>query len=228
MNAARVAGAVAAVTVAGLGARARRSFVVAGALSLALSLGAPLHARDGKLLEDIAAGLDPAAVIVSEFTQTRHIAALKQPVVSSGRVIFARGKGVVWQIERPYRYAYVLGSQATTEINAAGDRINRKSGGAPSLAPVSRVFEALLRADLVQLREHFHIELSGTPRDWRAELAPREAALAGFMQRLVIKGGRQLAEIEFGESNGDTTRIRLRHRESGASLAPADAALFSG
>jgi hypothetical protein len=215
-------------TVASLGARARRTLVGVGALLLAAGLGAPLHAQDRTLFEDIAAGLDPAAVIVSEFTQTRRIAALKQPVVSSGRVIFARGMGVVWQIERPYRYAYVLGAQGTTEVNAAGERLRRKASDAPALVSVGRVFEALLRADLVQLREHFHIELSGSPRDWRAELVPRESAMAGFMQRLVIKGGRQLAEIELGESNGDSTRIRLRHRESGASLAPADAALFSG
>ncbi|MBI3149391.1 MAG: outer membrane lipoprotein carrier protein LolA [Betaproteobacteria bacterium] len=215
-------------TLASLGARARCTLVGVGALLLALGLGAPLHAQDRTLFEDIAAGLDPAAVIVSEFTQTRRIAALKQPVVSSGRVIFARGMGVVWQIERPYRYAYVLGAQGTTEVNAAGERLRRKASDAPALVSVGRVFEALLRADLVQLREHFHIELSGSPRDWRAELVPRESAMAGFMQRLVIKGGRQLAEIELGESNGDSTRIRLRHRESGASLAPADAALFSG
>lgn len=178
------------------------------------------------LLEEIAAGLDPAPVIVSEFTQIRKIAALKQPVVSHGRVVFARGRGVIWQIERPYRYTYVLGSRKIAEIKANGERLEREPREVPGMAQASRVFEALLRADLSFLREQFHSELKGSRQAWVAELLPREAAAAGVVGRLVLKGGRQVNEIEFVETNGDSTVIRLRHSSSTQQLGAADAALF--
>ncbi|KAB2838122.1 MAG: outer membrane lipoprotein carrier protein LolA, partial [Burkholderiales bacterium] len=77
-------------------------------------------AGDERLLETIAAQLDTAPVVVAEFTQTRRISGLNQPVVSSGQVVFARGRGLVWQIERPIRHAYVFSAQGLTEVDAKG------------------------------------------------------------------------------------------------------------
>jgi len=186
--------------------------------------GAPAHAAD--LLDEIAAGLDPAPVIVAQFTQTRRIAALRKPVVSQGRVVFARGRGVIWQIERPYRYAYVLSPRQITEVKASGERVARESGEVPGMAQASRVFEALLRADLDFLRQQFRVEAKGSADAWTAELAPRDAGVAGAVGRLAMKGARHVSEIEFVESNGDATRISLRHEFSGERLGAADAALL--
>lgn len=196
------------------------------ALLCALFAIASAPARAADLLEEIAAGLDPASVIVAEFTQTRRIAALKKPVVSQGRVVFARGKGVIWQIERPYRYAYVLSPRKITEVRANGEKLEREAREVPGMAQASRVFEALLRADLDFLRQEFRIEAEGSPGAWAARLAPRDPAAAGVLGRLAMKGGRQVSEIEFVESNGDSTLLRLRHTFSGQQLGAADAALL--
>lgn len=183
-------------------------------------------ASDVPLLETIAAQLDTAPVIVAEFTQTRRISGLKQPVVSSGRVVFARGQGLVWQIERPFRHAYVFSAQGLTEIDAKGERRPRASGQAGDVAQGARVFDALLRGDLTALREHFEVEVQGAREAWTAQLRPRRAEVASALRSLTLKGGREVQEIALTEASGDLSHIALRVARRGDALAPAEARLF--
>ncbi len=178
------------------------------------------------LLEEIAANLDAAPAIVAEFTQTRRIAALTRPVVAHGRVVFLRGQGVAWQIERPFRHAYVFAQGQVTEINASGERIARDTRAAPGSAQAGQVFAALLRGDLRYLHEHFDISTAGQRDAWRAELKPREAAWSQVMPKMGLEGGNQVTRIELAEASGDTTVIRLRQIYAGDRLDAAHTGYF--
>lgn len=191
------------------------------------SASAGALANEDGLLEKIAAALEPAPVIVTEFTQTRRIAGLKQPVVSNGRVVFARGKGLVWQIERPYRYAYVFGANARVEIDAKGERRQRQSGETGGASQGAQVFDALLRGDLAALRGFFDVQVQGSPEAWTAQLRPRRGEVAGVLRQLSLKGGREVKEIALAETSGDFTLITLRLASRGDALSPADAQLFA-
>jgi hypothetical protein len=174
-------------------------------------------------LARIGAQIEQYPVVRAEFTQSKQMAAMKRPLVTSGRLVYSRRHGVLWQIEQPFRMSYVLGEDRIVEIGADGVRRERGLRDVPGLAQVGRVFRALLGANTTALREYFDATAHGDPGKWEIELKPRQPQLAQFLTGLQLSGGRFVDSITIGEAGGDSTRIRFRNSQ-GAS-APSDAEL---
>jgi hypothetical protein len=192
-------------------------------------------------LDRIVEQIDRHAVVRTEFTQSKQMAALKRPLISSGRLVFSRRHGVLWQIERPYRMSYVLGAESITEIAADGTRRTRDISEVPGLAQVGRVFRALIAADIAVLSGDFDVgvqEDSGDGKMWAIELKPRQQQLARFLHRLRLTGGRFVESIlieehgnggkEGGQSGGenDVTQIRFTNSQSAEEPSAAELLLF--
>ena len=197
---------------------------------VALLLGAPASAAADvdtpDTLARIGAQIEQHAVIRAEFTQRKQIAAMKRPLLTSGRLVYSRELGVLWQIEQPLRISYVLGDERIVEIDADGVRRERGVRDVPGLAQIGRVFRAMLSANSAALREHFAVTVSGDPAQWEIELRPRSAQLAQFLTRLQLSGGRFVSDIGVVEAGGDTTQISLRNTHGVGALSDAEARLF--
>lgn len=175
-------------------------------------------------LARISAQIEQHAVVRAEFSQTKQMAALKRPLVTTGRLLFSRHHGVLWQIEQPYRMSYILGEDRIVEITADGARRERGLRDVPGLTQVGRIFRALLGANTSALRDAFDISVQGDPNRWDIKLKPREAQLAQFLSGLNLSGERFVETIRIDEAGGDSTVIRFRNT-TGAE-APIDAELL--
>lgn len=184
---------------------------------------APAQATEPDALARIGAQIEQYPVVRAEFTQSKQMAALKRPLLTSGRLVYSRRHGVLWQIEQPFRISYVLGEEKIVEIGADGVRRERGLREVPGLAQVGRVFRAMLGANSTALREYFDATVHGDPARWEIELKPRQPQLAQFLSGLQLSGGRFVDGIRIVEAGGDTTQIRFRNAQ-GAS-APNDAEL---
>lgn len=182
----------------------------------------PLHAADTDTLAQIGAQLEQHAVIRAEFTQRKQMAAMKRPLVTSGRLVFSRQHGVLWQIEQPLRISYVLGEERIVEIGADGVRRERGIRDVPGLAQVGRIFRAMLGANSAALREQFDATVHGDSTQWEITLTPRNAQLAQFLTRLQLSGGRFVNDISIAEAGGDTTQITFRHTPGANALSNAE------
>ena len=180
------------------------------------------------LLDEIAAKVERHPVVRAEFVQSKQMAALKRPLVTSGRLVFSRNDGVLWQIEKPYRMSYVLGESRIVEIDAAGGRRSREGRDIPGLAQVGRVFRAMFGANAATLREYFEIAARGSPERWSIELKPRQAQVAQFLASLTISGGGFVEEIRIVEAGGDATLIRFSQSQGALALNDAEGQLFAG
>jgi outer membrane lipoprotein-sorting protein len=166
-----------------------------------------LSAADDTLLERIAAGLGRPAVLHAEFTQTKTVAALTRPIVTSGRFVYARQQGVSWKIERPYRATYLLTDVGVTELDASGAPVRSADQG-PALHHVSRIFRALLEPDFQTLDQYFVPTARGEASRWELTLAPR-GPLRQVFKSVRVRGGRFVEALTLDESNGDTMEIRF-------------------
>ncbi|MDO9225003.1 MAG: outer membrane lipoprotein carrier protein LolA [Pseudomonadota bacterium] len=202
-----------------------RYSLLSGCLLLLLSLTylPPTHAAP--VLAQLSARLDKAEVIHAEFTQTKTLQALKRPLRTTGQLVFARGQGVLWRIEKPYQASYALSAERVTEIGPDGARRVRAAREVPALAQVGRVFQAIFQGDINSLEEHFEVTVSGDAERWRVDLAPKPA-LARFMKGISARGGRFLDLIEVEETQGDRTRIEFRNSRLDAPLSEAEARLL--
>lgn len=214
-------------------------------LSLLLFAAAPLRAAapaDADTLARIGAQIEQHAVVRAEFTQSKRMAALKRPLVTTGRLVFSRRHGVLWQIEQPYRITYVLGEERIVEIAADGTRRERGLRDVPGMAQVGRVFRALLGANTAALGETFTVVVRGDPDKWEIDLKPRQAQLAQFLSGLHLSGGRFVESIRIDENGGagetgqqgskenskDSTQIRLRNAQSADAPNADELQLFGG
>jgi hypothetical protein len=174
----------------------------------------------------VGARLNKYPVVRAEFVQTQRIAVLKRPLVSSGRLLFSRQHGVLWQIEQPYRIAYILAEDRIVEIAADGTRRTRGPREVPGLAEIGRIFRAILSADAVSLRAYFDTVSSGDAAKWEVTLKPRQAQLAQFLQRLQLTGGEFVESIRIEPGGDDLTRIDFRKSRGDAALSEAETQLF--
>lgn len=205
-----------------------RSLLV-GLMIATAALVSPLPARAADVLNQIGAQIEQFQVVRAEFVQTKQMAALKRPLVTSGHLTFSRQHGVLWQIEKPYRVSYVLGETKIVEIGGSGGdsvRRVRETRDVPGLAQVGRVFRAMLGANSDTLREYFDVAAQGTPAQWSIALTPRQSQLAQFLSGMQLTGGRFVEEIRISEAGGDDTRIRLSNSQGAAALNDAEATLF--
>lgn len=200
-----------------------RAFLFGG-----MTLLVPFTARSADALSELSSRIEQYPVVRAEFVQTKRMAAMKRPLVTSGRLTFSRKQGVLWQIEQPYRMSYVLGETRIVEIGSDGARRVRETRDVPGLAQVGRVFHAMLGANPAALREYFDVAVQGDAARWTVELKPRQAQLAQFLTGLQLSGGRFVEEIRIGETGGDSTQIRFRNSQSADALTEAEAQLFAG
>lgn len=180
------------------------------------------------LLARIGAQIDQYPVLRAEFVQSKQMASLKRPLITTGRLTFSRQYGVLWQIEQPYRVSYVLGEERIVEIGGDGARRERGSRDVPGLAQVGRVFRAMLGADTRALQESFEVTVQGDIDRWSLVLKPRQAQLAQFLARIQLTGSRFVEDITISEAGGDSTQIKFRNALGSAELSQADLQFFGG
>ncbi len=191
---------------------------------LCLASMAPAGANDA--LSRIGAQIDRYPVVRADFVQTKQMAALKRPLVTSGRLTFSRQSGVLWLIEKPYRISYVLGEARIVEIGSDGARRTREARDVPGLAQVGRVFRAMLGAHSEALREYFDATVHGDPAKWSIEMKPRQQQLAQYLSEIRLSGGQFVEEIQISETGGDSTQIRFSNSQGATALDDAERMLF--
>ncbi|WP_116135651.1 outer membrane lipoprotein carrier protein LolA [Trinickia diaoshuihuensis] len=177
------------------------------------------------LVARITAQLARKTGVRAQFRQTRTLAALSAPLVSTGTLVFVRDRGVIWRTDTPYRITYVIGDAGVEKIDASGVRTtsSRSRGG---IAQVSQMMRAMLGGDLSALYSQFDVAADGTPAKWHLLLTPNQPQLAQAVKSLRMEGGAFLNLLEITSANGDTTRIEFSGSEGIDSLPPAEAALF--
>lgn len=195
----------------------------------AQAAAAPANAStsDAALVSQIASRLVRANGVRSHFTQTQTLAAMKAPLVSTGSLLFYRERGVIWQVETPYRKTWVMRDSGITVIDAAGQRAqNGGAQGARGAAEIAKMMRAMLGGDLSGLYSQFDVEARGTPSQWQMRLVPRQPQIAQALRGIEMEGGDFLHSLQITFANGDLTQYEFRGSAQVSELAPADEKLF--
>ncbi|OLL30200.1 hypothetical protein BTH42_18790 [Burkholderia sp. SRS-W-2-2016] len=230
MGVVAVAGALAwpaaAANAAGpAGAAANAAATVAA--SAAPNAAATPTANNPALVSQIAAHLAEPKGVRAQFTQTQTLAAMKQPLVSSGSLLFYRERGVIWQIDTPYKATYVITDAGVAQLNAAGQRVGTHSAqGTRGVAQVSKMMRAMLGGDLSALYSQFDVSAAGSAAQWRMHLTPNQPQLAQSIKGLEMSGGDYLQNLRITLANGDVTQLDFAHSAAVAEPTPAERNLF--
>ncbi|WP_144111834.1 LolA family protein [Paraburkholderia sp. BCC1886] len=230
-----------------MGTMTRRGIVAAGivamkatvatvAVSCALSVipenanaaeAPPAAEGNPALVSQIAAHLAQAKGVRAQFTQTQTLAAMKQPLVSSGSLLFLRERGVLWQIDTPYKATYVISDAGVAEVNANGQRVTTHGAqGTRGVAQVSKMMRAMLGGDLSALYSQFDVQAEGSVAQWRLQLTPNQPQIAQSIKSLQMKGGDFLQSLRITLANGDITQLDFTKSVAVTEPTPAERTLL--
>jgi len=195
-----------------------------------LVAAAPAQAANGNsaLVSQATSRLAQMKGVRAQFTQTQTLSAMKQPLVSTGMLVFQRDRGVIWRVDTPYAATYVITDAGVAEVDANGRRIRTKSAqGVRGVAQVSKMMRAMLGGDLSALYSQFDVDAEGSASDWTLGLKPNQPQLAQAIKGLHMTGGAFLRSLRIDLANGDVTRIEFTKSEAADDLPPAERTLLS-
>ncbi|CAE6686002.1 Outer-membrane lipoprotein carrier protein [Paraburkholderia aspalathi] len=179
------------------------------------------------LVSQIASRLAQAKGVRAQFTQTQTLAAMKQPLVSTGSLLFVRDRGVIWQIDTPYKATYVITDAGVAEVDANGQRVTAHSAqGTRGVAQVSKMMRAMLGGDLSALYSQFDVQAEGSAAQWRMQLTPNQPQIAQSIKGLQMNGGDYLQSLRITLANGDITKLDFAKSAAVSEPTPAERSLL--
>jgi hypothetical protein len=196
----------------------------AGILIL-LNLGLP---RAGAAqVEKIQALLAKPKILCGRFDQTKQLAGLKKPLLSSGRFCVVAGKGVLWRNLQPFPNTVRLTRDEIMQMQ--GERVTMRLNAKqePTVWLMNSVLFSLLAGDLGQLEKLFIVEGNVKQGSWSVTLKAREPGLAKAIGAISLDGGAYVSNIAIDEASGDRTRIAFSAIQTGdGAMSSDEAALF--
>jgi len=157
-------------------------------------------------LQQLAKQLSSHPTLRANFQQTKKIAMLKRPLVSTGQMLFSETQGLYWQTNKPFNSALKLTEKGLTQKDDKGiwQPIDKDS---PQTQEITQIFLALLRGDVDTLSQSFILHYKSQDTGWELGLEPIQPLLKNIMSKILLKGDTEIKEVITWESSGDITQI---------------------
>lgn len=192
---------------------------------LLLSLALPRLLR-ADLATQIQAQLQPFEVLHGSFQQSKKIAMLEHPLLSSGHFVIVRRQGVLWMSEKPFASCLRLDKNGIRQIRDGQIAFELKSQDEPLLRLINSVLLSLFSAEIASVLPHFELSGSFAQGHWEALLKPKDAWMAKVASRIHVRGGKTLEAMTLKEANGDVTEIHFSALDLASPLSPREKELF--
>jgi outer membrane lipoprotein-sorting protein len=205
--------------------KTRRVFMLVALAAFAAGARAQPASDFARLLHE---RLKTPPVLKGEFEQTKTLKGFKNPLVSRGQFLVARGQGVWWHTQQPFESTLVVTKTRLFTRNADGTASSLVDAQAePGLQQVNALVFSLLAADPEALADKFTVLAQPVGANgWSLVLTPRDANLAKFLVRATLAGERDVQSVRIEEARGDATQIRFSHQAPSAALTADEAARF--
>ena len=145
----------------------------------------------------------------ARFTETKTLAVLDQPVISTGHMVYSPPDRLEKHNVRPVPESLVIRGNDLTVVRDGVTRQLRL----PQYPEVLAFVEAL-RGTLVGsrtlLEQHYALALSGSERDWRLVLTPLDDRMKRWVKQIQVSGSdKGVNTVETLQADGDKSVITI-------------------
>jgi hypothetical protein len=143
------------------------------------------------------------------FTETHELAMLKQPLTSSGELVYVAPDRLEKHTTEPKAETLVLDhGMLTAQRGRHTYTVALKD--APQVIPFVESVRATLAGDQAALERYFTTRFVGDAAHWRLTLLPRDAAIAKTVQQIRMEGERgAIHTVEIREADGDRSLLNI-------------------
>jgi hypothetical protein len=139
----------------------------------------------------------------ADFSESRYLSVLKQPLESSGVLIYDAPEHLEQRTLKPRPAAVVLDHGMVT-FEAGKHRRTLRLADYPQLIPLIDSIRATLAGDRAALERAFEVELRGSLDHWELLLEPQHAPLNATLTRIEIHGEADaVREVQMFQMDGD-------------------------
>lgn len=170
-------------------------------------------------LDDLQQRFREQPLIRADFTQLRTIKSMPQPLKSSGQMLIARDKGLLWDQTTPFPMALMLDdSRMVQQVNGQPPQTITADSN-PQMFQFNHLLRGLFQADRQVLEQNFRVDFSDHGNDrWTLRLTPTTTPLDKIFASIDLSGERFLNGIVLLDKQGDRTDITLSNQR----LTPAN------
>lgn len=168
-------------------------------------------------------------VIRADFTQTRSISGMAQPLKSNGEMLIAQQQGLWWHQRAPFAMTLLLDDKRMVQtLNGQPPQVVTADSN-PQMFQFNHLLRALFEADERVLRDNFLLQFTDKGQGrWTLALIPRAAPLNKIFNRIDLAGSEFLERIDLDDKQGDRTAVELSNtRIQPSQLSAGERARFA-
>lgn len=174
---------------------------------LLLTLGAPALATWD--LTQLMSELEHAPSGRARFVETKYLALLERPLVSSGEMSFTRPDRLEKRTLRPRPETVLLDHDQLTVVRDQR-QLRIKLAEQPHALAFVDSLRGALRGDRLALERNYALHLAGQRENWTLTLLPSDPAISSIVQRITLGGQRnRIRSIEYLQADGDRAVIQI-------------------
>jgi hypothetical protein len=189
----------------------RRRAALVPALLVLVALGAAASPAAGEVRE-LDALLERFAQmpgLSASFREERHVALLREPLVSRGALYFAPPDRLLRRVDAPVESTVLLRGSELIVGSARGAR-TIDLDASPAVRAFVDGFRLLLMGDVEGLRKTYRIDFRATEEGWSIRLEPLHESLQQIIASIAMKGsGETLEELRVLDAGGDEMVTRF-------------------
>ncbi len=143
------------------------------------------------------------------FSEVHELAMLKQPVKSSGELVYVAPDRLEKHTLEPKPETLVL-DHGVLSAQRGRHSYTVPLSDAPQVVPFVESVRATLAGDTAALERYFTVGFEGDLGHWRLSLLPRDPAIAKAVKAIHMEGERDaIRTVEIRESDGDRSLLTI-------------------
>ncbi len=149
----------------------------------------------------------PAKVQMA-FEETRTLPPLVRPLVSKGKILLLKDKGIVWQRETPFVLTTVITKDNIQQW--VGDKRTESMTDKPVyLTSLARNLTDIFSGRYDKVLRDFEIKGQLSDTTWVIALEPRLALVKQYVSGIVLRGEEYPLQVDIYEKDGKHTHVML-------------------
>jgi outer membrane lipoprotein-sorting protein len=162
-------------------------------------------------LTDLGRALAAVTASTAEFTETKYIYVLDEPLKLEGVLLYRAPDHVRKVVSSPYPESYEASGEKLTIENPDAGRRTVSLDEHPQVRAFVEAFRATLAGDFTRLQQYYAVELEGGASRWTLRLTPLPEQISAYVSKITIRGhGPVITKVETLEKNGDLAVMDVR------------------
>ncbi len=169
----------------------------------------PLSTKNQAEFNKVQAMLSKADNLSGEFKQTRKMALLSAPLVSTGHFVLSKKHGLQWKQTTPFKSTLIVtATEIKQQIGDSPPNIITKAQQ-PIVFSFTNVFLSVFNGNAQAIKDYFKIYFIGNTSAWKIALKPIGSPLNKAIVSIEMSGGKYINFITVNEAKNNQMLIHL-------------------